>query len=107
MRDFTYIDDIVDGICAIISKNNINKESKIYNIGHGSPVKLIEFIDELENALEIKEKKENYPLQDGDVLVTFASTFSLLRDFGYKPNVSIEVGVRKFVNWYRNYYKID
>jgi UDP-glucuronate 4-epimerase len=105
LRDFTYIDDIIDGICAIINKNNTAKEHKIYNIGHGSPVKLIEFIDEVEKALEIKAIKENYPLQDGDVLVTFASTFALLTDFGYKPTISIEEGVRNFVSWYKKYYK--
>ena len=105
LRDFTYIDDIVDGICAIISKNDNNKEHKIYNIGHGSPVKLVEFIDEVEKALELKAKRENYPLQDGDVLVTFASTYSLLRDFGYQPSITIQEGVKRFVKWYIDYFE--
>jgi UDP-glucuronate 4-epimerase len=104
LRDFTFIDDIVDGICAIINKDDNTKEHKIYNIGHGSPVKLLEFIEELEKTLNIPAKKENYPLQDGDVLVTFASTFALLRDFGYQPSISIEVGVKKFVDWYVSYF---
>lgn len=106
LRDFTYIDDIVEGICAIINKNDNNIEHKIYNIGNGSPVKLIEFIDEIEKCLRIPAKKENYPLQDGDVLVTFASTFSLLSDFGFKSSIKIEVGVKKFIEWYLNYRKI-
>jgi UDP-glucuronate 4-epimerase len=107
LRDFTYIDDIVKGICAIISKNNNMKEHKIYNIGHGSPVKLIEFIDEIENALQLTAKKEYYPLQDGDVLVTYASTFSLLSDFGYQPSIGVEIGVKKFVEWYKEYYNYE
>jgi UDP-glucuronate 4-epimerase len=107
LRDFTYIDDIVKGICAIISKNNNIKEHKIYNIGHGSPVKLIEFIDEIENALQLTAKKEYYPLQDGDVLVTYASTFSLLSDFGYQPSIGVEIGVKKFVEWYKEYYNYE
>jgi UDP-glucuronate 4-epimerase len=105
LRDFTYIDDIVEGICAIISKNNPIVDHKIYNIGNGSPVKLIEFIDEIEKSLGISAIKENYPLQDGDVLVTFASTFSLLSDFGYQPSVSINEGVGKFIDWYKSYFK--
>lgn len=107
LRDFTYIDDIVMGICAIISKNNNIKEHKIYNIGHGSPVKLNEFIDEIENALQLTAKKEYYPLQDGDVLVTYASTFSLLSDFGYQPSIGVEIGVKKFVEWYKDYYNYE
>ena len=105
LRDFTFIDDIVEGICAIINKDDLSKEHKIYNIGHGSPVKLIEFIEEMEKVLEIPAKKENYPLQDGDVLVTFASTFALLRDFDYQPTITIESGIRKFVEWYLDYFE--
>jgi UDP-glucuronate 4-epimerase len=107
LRDFTYIDDIIGGICAIINKKEETIDHKIYNIGHGSPVKLIEFIDEIEKALQLPAKKENYPLQDGDVLVTFANTFSLLSDFGYKPSISIQEGVSKFIYWYKNYFKIN
>jgi len=104
LRDFTYIEDIVDGICVIINKDDLSKDHRIYNIGHGSPVMLIEFIEKIEKALNIPAKKENYPLQDGDVLVTFASTFALLRDFGYQPTITIESGVKKFVDWYLDYF---
>jgi len=103
-RDFTYIDDIIEGICAIIEKYEDKKRHNIYNIGNGSPVKLIEFIQVIEKALNIPAKKENYPLQDGDVLVTYASTHALLRDFDYQPTITIETGVKKFVEWYLDYF---
>jgi UDP-glucuronate 4-epimerase len=107
LRDFTFIDDIINGICAIITKDESKMEHRIYNIGHGSPVKLLDFINEVERVIGIPAKKQNYPLQDGDVLITFASTNNLLRDYGYQPSVSIQEGVVKFVEWYKKYFEID
>ena len=120
-RDFTYIDDIVEGILKILNspaKTNSNWDSetpdpssskapwRIYNIGNNNPVKLMNYIDALEKALGKKAKINFMPLQPGDVPDTFANVNNLKSDFNYKPSTPIEQGVKNFIEWYKNYYKI-
>ena len=120
-RDFTYIDDIVDGVIKTIDNiavknNDWNSDQpdpatssapwRIYNIGNNKPVMLMDYIDALEKALEKKAKINFLPLQAGDVPDTFASTENLKKNFNYKPSTSVFDGVTKFVNWYKDYYQI-
>ena len=107
-RDFTYIDDIIDGIEKTIFQNSNNHEFyKIYNIGNSKPVKLLDFINCLEKKLNKKSKRKLLPMQKGDVYRTWADTSKLSNDFEYFPNTSIEDGIEKFVNWYITYYKLN
>ncbi|MCT7961874.1 NAD-dependent epimerase [Laspinema sp. D1] len=120
-RDFTYIDDIVEGVMCVLDKiptPNPNWSGdlpdpasskapyKLYNIGNNQPVELIYFIEVLESCLGIQAKKNMLPMQPGDVPINYADLDELSEDVGFKPNTSIEVGVKKFVNWYREYYQI-
>ncbi|HKJ79779.1 MAG TPA: NAD-dependent epimerase/dehydratase family protein, partial [Prolixibacteraceae bacterium] len=111
-RDFTYIDDIVDGISKIMQKprstlpEREEKECyKVYNIGNSSPVKLLDFIETIENALDKKAEKVFKEMQPGDVYKTFADVSGLKNDFGYAPDTPLEKGIREFVQWYSGYYK--
>ncbi|WP_233968670.1 NAD-dependent epimerase [Pectobacterium polaris] len=119
-RDFTYIDDIAEGIVRIMDvipkrNENWNVESgspatssapyRIYNIGNGSPVKLMEFVTALENALGIEAKKNFLPMQPGDVYQTWADTEDFFSTTGYQPKVGVNEGVARFVEWYRNFYR--
>ena len=106
-RDFTYVDDIVEGIMKIVESHKTSKEGKntLYNIGNSKPVKLLDFIHEIENHLGVKAEKEMLPMQPGDVNRTWADVDTLKNDFGYNPNTPIGDGVRKFVEWYKNYYQ--
>jgi len=100
-RDFTYIDDIVDGVIKVIDqKPENNPPYKIYNIGCSHPIQLMDFIATLESALGKKAIKKMLPMQQGDVYQTYADTSKLERDFGYKPKTSLEQGVNKFVSWF-------
>jgi UDP-glucuronate 4-epimerase len=104
-RDFTYIDDIVEGVEKTILQNQPDdKIYSLYNIGNGSPVKLLDFIEAIEGSLGIKAKKQMLPMQPGDVEQTWADTKDLERDFNYKPNTDIKSGVDLFVDWYKSYY---
>lgn len=120
-RDFTYIDDVVEGIVRVIDKipepnpdwsgddpdpSSSNAPYKLYNIGNNSPVELLMFIELLEDCLGMKAKKNMLPLQPGDVPVTYANVDDLVRDVGFKPNTPIEVGIVRFVEWYRSYYNV-
>lgn len=120
-RDFTYIDDIIEGIIRIaniIPKPNPHwsassspiSESKapykIYNIGNGKPVQLMDFISALEKALDKKAIKNMLPMQAGDVYTTWADTEDLFKQTGYRAQVSVEQGVQFFVDWYKSYYQI-
>ncbi len=120
-RDFTYIDDIVEGVVRVIDnppKGNKNWSGenpdpgsskapyKIYNIGNSSPVKLMDFITALEEKIGKKAKKNFLPLQAGDVPATYANVDDLVRDLDYKPNTSIKEGISNFVDWYREFFKI-
>ncbi len=117
-RDFTYIDDIVEGVVRVIDnppKPNPNWDGrasesvapyKVYNIGNGSPVKLMDFIEAIEETLGKKAKKNLLPIQPGDVPSTWADTSDLERDLGYKPYTPVKIGIKKFIEWYRRFYNI-
>lgn len=119
-RDFTYIDDIVEGVVRVM--NNIPAPDpdwtsdtpnpsascapyKLYNIGNNQPVALMAFIKSIEQALGKKAVKKYLPLQPGDVPATYADVNDLIKDTGFKPSTSVEEGINKFVKWYKEYYK--
>ncbi|WP_318515783.1 NAD-dependent epimerase [Photobacterium leiognathi] len=119
-RDFTYIDDIVEGVMRIQdvipqpnadwtvetgSSATSSAPYRVYNIGHGSPVKLMDYIEALEEALGIEAKKNFMDMQPGDVYMTYADTEDLFKATGYKPEVKVKEGVKAFVDWYREYYQ--
>ena len=120
-RDFTYIDDIVEGVLRVADKppvadKNWNAEDastktssapyRIYNIGNGTPVKLMDFVEALEESIGITANKNMMPMQPGDVHKTWADTSDLFDSVGYKPEVSIKQGVNKFIEWYRKFYNV-
>ncbi|NLU16159.1 MAG: NAD-dependent epimerase [Serratia liquefaciens] len=119
-RDFTYIDDIAEAIVrlqAVIPQPNADWTVEqgspatssapyhVYNIGNSSPVKLMKYISALEQALGIEARKNMLPMQPGDVLDTSADTAELYRVIGFKPETSVEEGVKRFVEWYKSFYK--
>ncbi|RWC96316.1 MAG: NAD-dependent epimerase/dehydratase family protein [Mesorhizobium sp.] len=106
-RDFTYIDDIVEGVVAVLDKPPASDgpRHRLYNIGNSQPVHLGRFIDTLESLLGVKAIRDNLPLQPGEVEKTYADTSALERDFGFRPKVRIEEGLRKFVDWYRQEWR--
>ncbi len=119
-RDFTYIDDIVEGVIRVLDKpaksnkewssNNPDPGSsfapwRIYNIGNNNPVELNDYISAIEKFTGIKAKKELLPLQPGDVPDTYADVADLEKYFDYKPSTKIDEGIKNFVNWYKDYYK--
>ena len=121
MRDFTYIDDIVESLNLLLNKvpkKNIKfsfenpdpskswAPHRIFNIGNSNPVKLMEFIDEIENKLGIEAIKEYLPMQPGDAKVTYADTSNLEEFINFKPKTSLKEGVEKFIKWYKSYYKV-
>ncbi len=121
-RDFTYIDDIVEGIIRVLDQPASSNHDwlsdtpdpgtssapwRIYNIGNNNPVNLLDYIAALENALGRRAIKELLPMQIGDVPDTYADVEDLVKQFSYKPKTSIEEGIRNFVSWYRNYYKVE
>ena len=120
-RDFTYIDDIVEGVIRVLDQpaasnpdwNGDEPDSatsrapyRLYNIGNNSPVELMHYIETLEKCLGMEAKKDLLPLQPGDVPDTYANVDDLVSDLGYKPATSVEDGVARFVDWYREYYKV-
>ncbi|MBN2782848.1 MAG: NAD-dependent epimerase [Campylobacterales bacterium] len=119
LRDFTYIDDIVEGVIRVIDnppspnpnwKHETSTSSapyKIYNIGNNNPVKLMDFITAIENKLGKKIEKNMMPIQAGDVPATYADVKDLVEDLGYKPATPIQDGINKFVDWYLEFFKYD
>jgi len=120
-RDFTYIDDIVEGVIRVIEKPaspNLNWASdspdpgsssapwKIYNIGCNRPIKLMDYIKAIEDALNLKADKDLLPMQPGDVPDTFADIDDLIKDFNYRPMMPFKKGVKNFVEWYKEFYKV-
>jgi UDP-glucuronate 4-epimerase len=120
-RDFTYIDDIVEGIVRVIKSvpqpnplwidDDSNPSSskapyKLYNIGNSQPIELLDFIKTIENCLGKTAEKNFLPLQAGDVVSTYADVTDLMRDVGFQPTTSLKDGIYKFVDWYLNYYQI-
>lgn len=120
LRDFTYIDDIVEGILRIqniIPESNVNWKVetgspaqssapyRIFNIGHGAPVKLLSFVESLEKSIGKSAKKNFLPMQPGDVYQTYADVEDLFEVTGYRPAINVESGVDSFVQWYRQFYQ--
>jgi UDP-glucuronate 4-epimerase len=113
-RDFTYIDDVVEGVIRVLDTSPSFCDSgmskapyRIYNIGNNQPIELIHLIEALESCLGIRAQKNFLPMQPGDVLLTYADVDDLVREVGFKPSTSIETGIAKFVSWYRNYYPVS
>lgn len=107
LRDFTYIDDITEGIVNTMHHTPYAGNEppyKIYNIGASAPVQLLDFIKAIEKELGIKAQKEFLPLQPGDVVSTYADVSELINDISYKPHTDLHTGVKKFIEWYKNYY---
>jgi len=120
-RDFTYIDDIIEGLVRVIDRPPTGNQAwsgrspdpsssrapyKIYNIGNNSPVKLLDFVEAIEEALGKKAKKNFLPMQAGDVPATWADVSDLIEDMGYQPNTPVREGIKKFVAWYRDFYNV-
>lgn len=121
-RDFTYIDDIVEGIVRVIDRipqgsagwtgkspdpSCSKAPYKVYNIGNSSPVKLMDFIEAIEKALGKTAQKNLMPIQPGDVPATWADVSDLTNDLGYKPQTPIQEGVRRFIDWYKEYFPVS
>jgi len=109
MRDFTYIDDIVEGLVRVADKpatpeDNSSVPYRIFNIGNNQPEKLMDFISILENAFSKVAEKEFLPMQDGDVKATYADTSALEAWVGFKPHTPLKDGIGKFADWYKAYY---
>ena len=110
-RDFTYIADICKGVTTIINEDTGDREKanayyKLYNIGNSSPVALSEFIGAIEEALGKKAIKNLQPMQAGDVAKTWADVSGLEKDYNYQPNTPVKEGIKQFIDWYKEYYKI-
>jgi UDP-glucuronate 4-epimerase len=120
-RDFTYIDDIIEGVIRVLDRvpepnpdwSGDNPDSasstapyRLYNIGNNEPVELMHYIEVLEDCLGKKAEKNMLPMQPGDVQATYADIDDLVRDIGYKPDVTVEQGLANFVNWYRDFYRV-
>ncbi|MES9906029.1 MAG: NAD-dependent epimerase/dehydratase family protein, partial [Sedimenticola sp.] len=121
-RDFTYIDDIVEGVIKVLDRpaeGNPDWDSRqpdpgtsrapwrVYNIGNNQPVELMDYIRAIEENLGVEAEKEMLPLQPGDVPDTYADVSDLVRDFDYKPNTAVGDGVAQFVKWYVDYYQVN
>ncbi|EES89435.1 NAD-dependent epimerase [Helicobacter canadensis] len=121
LRDFTYIDDIVEGVVRVIDNiptpnpqwNGKNPDPhsskapyKIYNIGNNNPIKLMDFIEAIEKEVGKVAKKNMLPLQPGDVPATYANVDDLVSELNYKPNTSIQTGIKNFVKWYREFFEV-
>jgi UDP-glucuronate 4-epimerase len=118
-RDFTYIDDIVEGVLRVLENipgpsgefdtDNPDPSSsyapyRVYNIGNNEPVQLMDFIKTIENAVGKEAQKNMLPMQDGDVVATYADIEELTRAVGFRPSTSLKEGIERFVTWYRNYH---
>jgi UDP-glucuronate 4-epimerase len=121
-RDFTYIDDIVEGVVQVNDRAAVgNKEwsgqnpdpstskapFRLYNIGNNAPVKLMDFVSTIENCLGKKAQKEMMAIQPGDVESTYADVSDLISDLNYKPNTDLEYGINQFIDWYKVFYKVE
>jgi UDP-glucuronate 4-epimerase len=120
-RDFTYVDDIVEGLVRVLAKPPVPDPTwsgehpdpgtsraayRVYNIGNDRPVELLRFIEVLEQCLGKRARKNLLPMQPGDVPATRADVTDLVRDVGYRPHTTVEEGVARFVSWYREYYRV-
>ena len=104
-RDFTYVDDIVNGIFNIINNKKSRFGAKIFNIGNGKKIKLLKYIQLIEKNLDRKSKKKFLPLQKGDVIKTLSDTKLIKKHYNYQPKTNVSYGVKKFIEWYISYFK--
>jgi UDP-glucuronate 4-epimerase len=122
LRDFTYVDDVVEGVVRVLERTARPDPSwsgtqpdpgtsqapyRIYNLGNDQPVELLRYIELLERSLGRSARKNLLPMQPGEVVATRADVSDLERDVGYRPRTPIEEGVARFVEWYREYYRVD
>jgi UDP-glucuronate 4-epimerase len=112
-RDFTYIDDVIEGVIRVMDKIPLQSAAsdhlipnKIYNIGNNQPIELMQLIESLETCLGKKAVKNMLPMQPEEVPVTYADVEDLMADVGFRPNTPLEVGIERFVTWYRSYYQV-
>jgi UDP-glucuronate 4-epimerase len=112
-RDFTYIDDIVNGVVRVLDRPPVDDRKnggvpphRIYNLGNHRSEKLTDFIAEIEQALQRKAKVTLEPMQPGDVAKTYADIAASRRDLGFEPSTPISVGIPKFIDWYKDYYGV-
>jgi UDP-glucuronate 4-epimerase len=120
-RDFTYVEDIVEGVVRVIDNPPVKDDTwtgmnpnpsvskapyKVYNIGNSNPVKLLDFIEAIEKELGTVAEKNLLPMQSGDVPATWADVSDLIQNLDYKPNTSVQEGISRFIKWYREFYKI-
>ncbi|AWY38590.1 NAD-dependent epimerase/dehydratase family protein [Pseudomonas putida] len=105
-RDFTYIDDIVESIARLRTRAPDEGRNRLFNIGHGQPVALMDFVECLESALGRRARRNFLPMQAGDVVKTWADTRALQAWIDFSPQVGVETGVRQFVEWYRGFYQV-
>jgi UDP-glucuronate 4-epimerase len=114
-RDFTYVDDIIEGVVRVLRQPSTSAEAetaqstppyRLYNIGNHSPVSLLKFIETLEKFLGKTAVKNFVPIQPGEVVATYADIDSLVKDFGFQPKTTLEQGLEKFVQWYYDYYQV-
>jgi UDP-glucuronate 4-epimerase len=120
-RDFTYIDDIVEGVVRVLDRpaepnpgwtgdapdpSSSYVPYKLYNIGNNQPVELLRFIEIIEECLGKKARKNLLPMQPGDVPATYANIDDLMGDAGFKPSTTLEEGIPRFIAWYRDYYNV-
>lgn len=107
-RDFTYIDDIIEGIYYVIKKSqNVNAKNQLFNIGNNKPVNLTDFINEIERLTRKKSKRVLMKMQPGDVLKTWSDIELLNQYSGYYPKTTIDIGIKKFIEWYMEYFDIE
>jgi UDP-glucuronate 4-epimerase len=119
-RDFTYIDDIIEGVVRVMGRlpqansawsgdapdpSTSTAPYKVYNIGNNNPVELTKFIEVIEDVLGKTAKKELMDIQPGDVAATYADVDDLMEDVGFKPDTPIEVGIKRFVQWFKDFYE--
>lgn len=106
MRDFTYVDDIVDGIIGIVNNKVEVGDYKIFNIGNNQPTKLLDFIKIIEKHCKAVAQLKMYPMQDGDVFTTYANTDLLFKEVGYRATTNIDDGLKQFIDWFKHYYEL-
>ena len=107
-RDFTYVDDIVEGVVKVVTEKKPEQEAyKVYNIGNNKSIALMDMVSTLEKVLGIRAKKVMLPNQPGDVRRTWADVTDLVKDYNYAPNTNLETGITAFVDWYKSYYKVS
>ena len=107
-RDFTYVDDIVDGVYSLLKKQSKKTiPYQIFNIGNGNPKKLVDYLKHIENNLNRTSKIKKLPLQIGDIVKTHSNIKKLKKYTGYNPKININIGIAKFIEWYKDYYKVN